>query len=118
MQENMVGDDMRKKKNGYDEEEEVSSFIRTLLLKYPPVMKKEVVNAFRKFIEEFKNLELIWCQWEPIYKEGRSPEKIAKDLLHPPHENTTIRISEPREQKRMKSYVHKKERNGRSIVRV
>ena len=117
MQENRVGDDMRKKNNGYDEEE-VLSFIRDLLLKYPPVMKKDVANAFREFIEEFKHLELIWHQWEPVYREGRSPEEISKELLHPSHKYADITDPEPAEQKRMKSYVRKKERNGRSHARI
>lgn len=108
---------MRKKNNGYDEEE-VLSFIRDLLLKYPPVMKKDVANAFREFIEEFKDLELIWYQWEPVYREGRSPEEISKELLHPSRKYTDIPDSEPAEPKRMKSYVRKKERNNRSHVRV
>jgi hypothetical protein len=108
---------MKKKKNGY-EEEEISSFIQDLLLKYPPVMKKDIINAFREFIEEFKNLELIWYQWEPVYREGRSPAEISKELLHPSRIYIEIPDSEPVEPKRVRPFVRKRERNGRSLIRI
>lgn len=113
----MEGEEMRKNKNWYDDDE-VLRFISSLLPKFPPVIKKDVINAFREFIEKFEKIELIWYEWEPVYREGRSPEEITKDILYPTYKNTPIPISKPLEKRRWKSYSRKNGKNNKSLLRA
>jgi hypothetical protein len=71
---------MRRDNNWYDDDE-VLSFIRDLLIKYPPIIKKNIIIAFKEFIENFAKIELIWYEWENIYQAGKSPEEIINDIL-------------------------------------
>jgi hypothetical protein len=113
----MAGNGVRKNKDWY-EDDEVLSFIQSLLIKYTPVTKKDVITAFKEFIEKFAKLELIWYEWETIYRAGRSPEEITKDILYPSHENTSIFFPEPLEHKRRKPYLRKNGRNHKSHLQA
>ena len=108
---------VRKNKDWYDDEE-VLSFIQYLLAKYTPVIKKDVITAFKEFIEKFGKLELIWYEWETIYRTNKTAEDITRNILYPTHQNISFSLPEPLENKRWKPYVQKKGRTHKSLLRA
>jgi hypothetical protein len=116
-EEDMGRNGVRKNKDWYDDEE-VLSFIQYLLARYTPVIKKDVITAFKEFIEKFGKLELIWYEWETIYKTGKSAEEITRNILYPSHGNTSFSLPEPLENTRWKPYVRKKGGTLKSLLRA
>jgi hypothetical protein len=108
---------MRRDNNWYDDDE-VLSFIRDLLIKYPPIIKKNIIIAFKEFIENFAKIELIWYEWENIYQAGKSPEEIINDILNPKNERSPMPITDPMELPRTKSNGSKRGRNRKYLLRV
>lgn len=107
---------MRKNGDWYDEED-ILMLLTSLLVRYSPLIRKDVIIAFQEFIDKFEKLEITWHEWEAVYRAGTCPEEIAKDIIYPAHENTTIAVSEPIERRRWKSYVNKKGGNDTSLSR-
>jgi hypothetical protein len=113
----MAKNDARKNKDWY-EDEDVLNFIKSFLGRYTPVLKKNIITAFKEFIDKFEKLELLWDEWEVIYRAGRSPEEITNDILYPVYENTSISLPEFPEHKRFKPYLRKKGRNHKSLLQA
>lgn len=89
--------------------------LTSLLVRYSPFSRKDVIIAFQEFIDEFEKLEITWYEWETVYRAEKSTEEVAKDIIYPLHENTAIALSEPHERRRWKSYIGKKGRNDKSL---
>jgi hypothetical protein len=113
----MAGNGVRKNKDWYDDDE-VLNFVSNLLVKYSPATHKDVITAFKEFIDKFEKLELIWYEWETIYKAGRSPEEITKDILYPSRTNDSIIFPESLEPKRQRPYSRKNGRNHKAHLRT
>jgi hypothetical protein len=107
---------MRKNGDWYDEED-ILMLLTSLLVRYSPLIRKDVIIAFQEFIDKFEKLEITWLEWEAVYRAGASPEEVAKDIIYPAHASTALVVSEPRKQRRWKSYVDKKGGNDTSLSR-
>lgn len=97
----------RKNKDFYDDYE-IFDFIKYLLIKYPPVIPKDVITSFKEFIEKFSKLEMTWYEWEALYKTGKSAEEITKEILYPSFKNASLLIAKhPNSQRRRPSLKNK-----------
>ena len=83
---------MMRKNGDWYEEDEGLSFVQNLLVKYSPVVKKDVIIAFQEFIDKFEKLEITWYEWEAIYVAGKSPEEVTKDILYPTQEDAPLPV--------------------------